>query len=1024
MKRLFAGFILVVIILSKFAGSSYAQFPTPPIICGCPEALNSNIYQNSSREDGGGQCASDLVSFQQDPARNHLWVEDPEVTEQGKADERSRQFLFWVFKTGTIDYHPTLIKVWGLTRNVTFFLLLLVAAMMGIGMIVGQRAQFTTGIKIWPQIVKLFVLLLYVSISSTLVIGLIQLSDVLMKFFIETLGGRDLLNINFGVVSGEENYIRFVGCRDLNIRVQEAAKTELLMLRITNATYYIMGIMMILRKVVLWFLLFVSPFLALLLPFMFIKNVGWIWIGVFFQWLFYGPLFALFLGGLTTIWRTGIPFIFDFSRVSTEPASCNPAGYIYPTAINILYGGPAQKLAICSNANYVDTFAEYIISLVMLGAVIFFPWWLLRIFRDYCCEGIAASKNILMSMYDTMRGGPPALGPSPVPVPSGLTTGTALKIPKEELRPEKVRLETVEEIRKIKTQDITRNMQFNVSKLTDIARFETNKQNQETITKNINFLQNPMKAETPTERQKFMNIRSELFSRAVKEDKSAKQILSSLSTSKVEQIQKREEFIKTMPQQIPMTHVVSVKVKIPTAKIQSVTSSFVQSVSQNSSMVQSISQSTQIPQTQIKSVLNSFSQNISQPTNKIVQNISSQTGIAKEKVSSIIQNTTNVIRQSQLIDKIAVKEQVTVDKVEKIISSIPSTISKEKETLSKEKQTVVKEESFIKELSTQIGIPFEKVSTVTKSLLTNVASDKTFVKQLEKQTNLQTVQVGKILNTFVQNIDQPLSTSINNISSQTGIEKDKVREVITTTVNNLQSSRDTVKQIVAKENIQEKDLTKIVETHIPVVTEPEKHIESTISIPPSISLDEYEQVKKMWINQYERGEVPVSEKIKSRTDWVSQDVVFITNTLNKLVSESPETKQQGLDDLGYILPIFLINNLKGEQLMVYLKAKLEAAKDVETLQQKEAEFKEDVEKKEEEELVEVEAPKTEEKEKVMEMKQELEEEKETEEKNVEEETQVEEEKKSDEQTDSNEEQKQELTQDQVDKSASEDNSKT
>src|SRR3989344_4593039 len=242
MKR-FAVHFLIAFIFFKFASQINAQVtPTPPIICGCPEALDKNIYQNSSRADGGGSCVSDLDAFQQNPARNHLWVEDPDVTEQGKADERSRQFLFWVFKTGTIDYHPTLIKVWGLTRNVTFFLLLLVAAMMGIGMIVGQRAQFTTGIKIWPQIVKLFVLLLYVSISSTLVIGLIQLSDVLMKFFIETLGGRDLLNINFGVVSGEENYIRFVGCRDINLRVQEGVKTELMLLKLTNITYYVMGV--------------------------------------------------------------------------------------------------------------------------------------------------------------------------------------------------------------------------------------------------------------------------------------------------------------------------------------------------------------------------------------------------------------------------------------------------------------------------------------------------------------------------------------------------------------------------------------------------------------------------------------------------------------------------------------------------------------------------------------------------------------------------------------------------------------
>ena len=136
----------------------------------------------------------------------------------------------------------------------------------------------------------------------------------------------------------------------------------------------------------------------------------------------------------------------------------------------------------------------------------------------------------------------------------------------------------------------------------------------------------------------------------------------------------------------------------------------------------------------------------------------------------------------------------------------------------------------------------------------------------------------------------------------------------------------------------------------------------------------------MWKDQYDRGEVPISDKIKSRSDWVEQDVVFITNTLNKLLSESPEVRQEGLDDLGYILPIFLINNLKGDQLMVYLKAKLEAAKEVQTLLEQKEEVKKEVTK--EEEFVEVAKPKVEEKEKTMEMKEEIKEE--TEEKKSEE----------------------------------------
>lgn len=835
MKRFFFLLIAITFVFLKLASSVWAQAtPTPPIVCGCPEVLNSNIYSNSTRADGGGRCVSDLQTFQQDPTKNHLWVEDPEITTQGKADERARQFLFWVFRTGTIDAHPTLINVWSLARNVTFFSLLIVAAVMGLGLMIGQRAHFTSSIKVWPQIIRLLLLLIYVAISSSIVIILIQLSDVLMKFFIETLGGKDLLNINFGAVSREENYINFVGCRDLNIRVQEAVGAELTMLRLTNITYYLMGVMLILRKVLLWFLLFVSPFLALLLPFVFIRNVGWIWIGVFFQWLFYGPLFSLFLGGLTTVWRSGIPFIFDFSRVQSDPTRCDAAGYVYPTAINILYGGPAQRLAICSNANYVDTYAEYIISLIMLWGVMFFPWWLLRIFRDYCCEGIIATKNILLSMYDQMRGGPSAGPPGPTPTPSVFSYGAALKMPQEAEAPVRVKLETVEEIKRAKTEDITRSLNLNVTKLTDIARFETNRQTHETVQRNLNFLQNPISAETPTERQKYMNIRSELFSRAIKEDKSAKQILSSISTSRVEQIQKREELLKSIPGRVPIMHIVSVKVKMPRERVAAITNSYFNTVVQDERMLLPIAQKVVLQPVQVRSILSSLDRSLNQP----VSNIS---------------NINNIVQ---------------------------------------------------------------------------------------------------------------------NIVKDTGIDKEKVLIVIQLFLQQVRVNKEITRRIGQKENVKEEDIEKIIVDQIPLVSQPEKQVEKTIPIPPTVSIEEYEQVKKMWQDQYERGEVPVSDRIKSRLQWLVQDIIFITNTLNKLVSDVPEIRQQGLDELGYILPIFLINNLKGDQLLVYLKAKLEAAKEIQTILEQKEEAKEEKEKNKEE-LVDVERPKKEEKEKEASVKEEI-----------------------------------------------------
>src|SRR3989338_5065532 len=277
MKNFFLSFVLIFFIFFFWIVKLVpAQTPpiqplvnTPPQLCGCPSDLNQ-IYQ----ERGTGEtCVSNPNStaafqeFNRNPKTKHLWIEDSEITAQGKANDRARQFIYWVTTHAAIDNHPVLTKVWGTSRNLSYFLVILTATLLGLGIIIGQRTNFETGIKLWPAVTKVLTSILYIAFSATIVITVIQLSEVMMKFFIENLGGNDLFNIYFSGISTKENYVKFVGCRDLNIRVQEAAKTEIFMLKLTNWSYYFMGEMLLLRKIILWFLLFVSPFLAILLSF-------------------------------------------------------------------------------------------------------------------------------------------------------------------------------------------------------------------------------------------------------------------------------------------------------------------------------------------------------------------------------------------------------------------------------------------------------------------------------------------------------------------------------------------------------------------------------------------------------------------------------------------------------------------------------------------------------------------------------------------------------------------------------------
>lgn len=813
------GIVLAIFVIS-FASPSHAaeqiKIQFDPIACprgSCPTGLEQ-LY--TSR---GESCVGTYEDFKEDPSASHFWAEDPEVTTQGKADERARQFIAWVLGKNAIDNHPTITAIWSVSRNIAYFFVVLLAAILGVGFIIGQRTNFTLKIKVWPSVIKIASALLYITFSATIILLLIQLSEVFMKFFIENLGADKLFNIYFAdTKSVEKNYLEWVGCRDLNIRVQEAAETQLFMLKLTNITYYALGIMLLLRKIILWFLLFVSPFLALLFPFVLIRNIGLIWIGVFFQWLFYGPLLALFLGGMAKLWKDGIPFIFDFQRANT------PEGYVYPTATSILYGGPAQQLSVMNNGNYIDTFVEYIITLIMLWAVIVLPWWLLRIFRDYCCDGIYAMKNILLSLYDQMRGGPSPTPPGPSPV--SVKTGTTIKV--DQAVSIKARLETVEEIKRTKTVEISKTLNLSATKLTDIARLETNKEVRETVRKNIEYLSNPTKADTPTERQKYMNIRSELFNRAIKEDTIAKQLLSATSAG-VERIQNQQKILQETPALTPVTQVVSYKVKLPVEKVSSITSSVTASIAANTNLVNTIAQKTQVASNQVQIILTSYQKNANQPSFHIVPAIAKENNIQKETVA-------------------------------KVIKQIASTL----------------------QINTEIA-----------------------------------------------------------------------------------------KDIAQKEQVKQEEVQQVIQTQMPMVAEAEAHIEQAIAIPSSVAIEDYEEVKKMWIQQYEKGEVPVTENVSTRSQWIDQDIVFITNTLNKLLSTDQTLKQQGLDEVGFILPIFMINNLKGDELIVYLKAKLEAAKFVQMMTEREKEITEKLKAKADEVFIDVPAAKKEEASKTMTMAEEL-----------------------------------------------------
>jgi hypothetical protein len=221
------------------------------------------------------------------------------------------------------------------------------------------------------------------------------------------------------------------------------------------------------------------------------------------------------------MWRTGIPLPFDFSGVA--------AGQIvYPTAINILLGGPGQALSITNTVNLRDTFALYVVALLMLWVVILLPFLLLKIFLDYLAS-LSFDNNVFLKQFMNRNLGflSPSKGipPAPQPSPPGMVgpTGMAKSLPF--LRKgagaavEPIKLHATIQASVRESADIMRLVNLSIPKMRDIARFEASmasrdlsrKDELSTFRNNLRKISNPNLVSTFQEKEKFTTVRQKLL---------------------------------------------------------------------------------------------------------------------------------------------------------------------------------------------------------------------------------------------------------------------------------------------------------------------------------------------------------------------------------------------------------------------------------------------------------------------------------------------------------------------------------
>ena len=110
--------------------------------------------------------------------------------------------------------------------------------------------------------------------------------------------------------------------------------------------------------------------------------------------------------------------------------------------------------------------------------------------------------------------------------------------------------------------------------------------------------------------------------------------------------------------------------------------------------------------------------------------------------------------------------------------------------------------------------------------------------------------------------------AVTETAEQTGLQPDQVRMVATQAAYVVKSNQTFVAPIAQSEEIEQATAQEIVEQKIEAVSKADKEIEDYVPQTQKVSIEDYEEVKDMWVHHYESGEIPVTENIQSREEWV------------------------------------------------------------------------------------------------------------------------------------------------------------
>lgn len=1011
-KKLYLSFVSLLITLLLFVNIAppiFAQAPTPDC-----EPYPANM-QTLPQGNGTDQLN----------ATTGNWQCDAEVTFTAKLASRSKETLNWLMKNyrwadlkgKTPGAGTPFDSIWLSMVTVAYtalFVMILVAALL---LIVTRGRSITVkrfiirfifaGVAIW--------------FSFSLVKTIYDMTDILQAIFInvprdqgdidrgapDNIYTGDLLNVAW-------DYKEVKGLRKTGIQNDEAAITSLILIKATAATYYTMFIILIIRKIILWFFILVAPILPLLLFFKPVRNTAKIWIGEFFRWVLYAPLFMIFLRGLVEMWKwppgaraeAGIPLAFDLTKVATASKDMLE----YPNAINLVISGPSKIPLIAegnvNNINFTESYVLYLIALIMLWMVIIMPWILLRIFLDMCCnQGLGTS---LMSAIQR-RGSPfaPFFGSSPVgPTPPGTpppgSAGLAKSIPMTRFKHTPVTeiqqsLQEAEamsqqqqsavqsqafsqtaqnianmtseaqssmssslgnfggllanqplKIPDLQTGQITAELlqatNLSIPTMKDIAKYEAAmmSQNKNTpagqdasrINEMLAKLSGTSKISSPAETQRFTAIKERILHESTTGNPVAKSMASSIApvegvaipdSNDVQQVNldDYEEVKKTWienyrtldapagPDGNPMNRAAWLKQEtgqIP-GVIEKLTSSDPAIQKQGLDQVANI-----LPFLLLggfsKAEITSYLKAKLEAAKAVSQEVA-QSDSKKEEEDTMVERKGHSEAQKTMAASIEAE-------VEKPSGSGQNTgpSSFDEDDQSPLSQIVSQNSGRSSVLNAVTG----EAKAIAQEFISQLASTPLKVPSIEaQQVNAQLLNITQL--------QIPSMKAVARIDAAQHITSQELRNEIT----RLEGMIQHLEQVEIKQKIAiEAQKGNAVAQAMLAATEPGQIQLPEVNNVQSVNLDDYEDVKNTWVHNYHTGQPPaaVGGQQKSRVDWLKEEIKQIPEAIELLLSEDPNQQAEGKKKVANILPFLMLGGFSKAEIISYLKAKLEAAKQV------------------------------------------------------------------------------------------------